>query len=174
MTEFDFSHTSPRNRLVRDFSMDDSYFDQKSEYQNPFPRERVVSPPPSNDSRLATMQSVQSPSEPRSPEVRSPNVDAHGQRILSPIEEQSYYAPSAASVRSMSQHTERTGNSTTSSGRLTDFFGTEVFQIVLHNPTTAHQLTKFAQKRFCGENMEFLEQVGIMTRKWITLMGAGG
>jgi phototropin len=54
---------------------------------------------------------------------------------------------------------EQTNFSGTSSGRLTDFFGTEVFQMVLHNPTTCHQLTKFAQTRFCGENMGFLEQV---------------
>ena len=36
----------------------------------------------------------------------------------------------------------------------------EVFQIVLHNPTTAHRLLKFSQARMCGENMEFLEKVG--------------
>lgn len=42
---------------------------------------------------------------------------------------------------------------------LADFFSAEVFQIVLHNPTTAHQLLKFSQSRFCGENMEFLEKV---------------
>lgn len=42
---------------------------------------------------------------------------------------------------------------------LADFFSPEVFQIVLHNPTTAHQLLKFSQSRFCGENMEFLDKV---------------
>ncbi|CAF9933996.1 hypothetical protein IMSHALPRED_009552 [Imshaugia aleurites] len=42
---------------------------------------------------------------------------------------------------------------------LADFFSTEVFQIVLHNPTTAHRLLKFSQARMCGENMEFLEKV---------------
>ncbi|KAL8740541.1 MAG: hypothetical protein Q9190_006772 [Brigantiaea leucoxantha] len=42
---------------------------------------------------------------------------------------------------------------------LADFFGSEVFQIVLHNPTTAHRLLKFSQARMCGENMEFLEKV---------------
>ena len=41
-----------------------------------------------------------------------------------------------------------------------DFFSPEIFQIVLHNPTTSHQLLKFSQSRFCGENMEFLEKVG--------------
>ncbi len=45
------------------------------------------------------------------------------------------------------------------SNALADFFSAEVFQIVLHNPTTAHQLLKFSQSRFCGENMEFLEMV---------------
>ena len=42
---------------------------------------------------------------------------------------------------------------------LADFFSSEVFQIVLHNPTTAHRLLKFSQARMCGENMEFLEKV---------------
>lgn len=42
---------------------------------------------------------------------------------------------------------------------LADFFSSEVFQIVLHNPTTAHRLSKFSQARMCGENMEFLEKV---------------
>ena len=47
-----------------------------------------------------------------------------------------------------------------SANGLADFFSTEVFQIVLHNPTTAHRLLKFSQARMCGENMEFLEKVG--------------
>ncbi|KAL8736301.1 MAG: hypothetical protein Q9166_000456 [cf. Caloplaca sp. 2 TL-2023] len=42
---------------------------------------------------------------------------------------------------------------------LADFFSSEVFQIVLHNPATAHRLLKFSQARMCGENMEFLEKV---------------
>ncbi|KAL9029464.1 MAG: hypothetical protein Q9196_002286 [Gyalolechia fulgens] len=44
-------------------------------------------------------------------------------------------------------------------GGLADFFSPEVFQIVLHNPTTAHRLLKFSQARMCGENLEFLEKV---------------
>ncbi|KAL8950695.1 MAG: hypothetical protein Q9222_003281 [Ikaeria aurantiellina] len=45
------------------------------------------------------------------------------------------------------------------SNGLADFFSSEVFQIVLHNPATAHRLLKFSQARMCGENMEFLEKV---------------
>ena len=52
-----------------------------------------------------------------------------------------------------------TKTSTTSSTKLANFFGLEVFQVILHNPTTSHQLTKFCQSRFCAENMEFLEKV---------------
>lgn len=44
-----------------------------------------------------------------------------------------------------------------------DFFSPDVFQIVLHNPATAHQLLKFSRERMCGENMEFLERVRILT-----------
>ena len=40
-----------------------------------------------------------------------------------------------------------------------DIFSPEIFQIVLHNPTTSHQLLKYSQSRFCGENMEFLDKV---------------
>ena len=47
---------------------------------------------------------------------------------------------------------------------LADFFSNEVFQIVLHNPTTAHRLSKFSQARMCGENMEFLEKVRVQRR----------
>ncbi|KAL9111188.1 MAG: hypothetical protein Q9187_007950, partial [Circinaria calcarea] len=40
-----------------------------------------------------------------------------------------------------------------------DIFSPEIFQIVLHNPATSHQLLRYSQSRFCGENMEFLEKV---------------
>lgn len=46
-----------------------------------------------------------------------------------------------------------------STSGLADFYSSEVFQIVLHNPATAHRLLKFSQARMCGENMEFLEKV---------------
>jgi|SRR5450432_4409071 phototropin len=41
----------------------------------------------------------------------------------------------------------------------TDFFSREVFQLVLHNPTTAHRFLKFCQARSCAENIEFLQKV---------------
>ncbi len=50
-----------------------------------------------------------------------------------------------------------------------DLFSPEVFQIVLHNPATAHQLLKFSQARMSGENMEFLERVSIHNSSFITL-----
>ena len=62
--------------------------------------------------------------------------------------------PSSYSVPKQHGGLERSANG------LADFFSTEVFQIVLHNPTTAHRLLKFSQARMCGENMEFLEKVG--------------
>ena len=40
-----------------------------------------------------------------------------------------------------------------------DIFSPEIFQIVLHNPTTSHQLLRYSRSRFCGENMEFLDKV---------------
>lgn len=81
---------------------------------------------------------------------------------LDPVDEQdSSYEPSIAT-----QHTTASGSSTS---RLADFFGAEVFQIVLHNPTTAHQLKKYADTRLCGENLDFLEKVsGAVTLKGLS------
>jgi hypothetical protein len=42
---------------------------------------------------------------------------------------------------------------------MTDLFSSEVFQLVIHNPTTAHRFLRFCQSRACGENMEFLQKV---------------
>jgi phototropin len=66
----------------------------------------------------------------------------------------------------------KSGNTTTLSGSgtgvgtqndITDFFSSEVFQIVLHNPTTAHRFLRFCQSRDCGENMEFLQKVRVVS-----------
>jgi hypothetical protein len=46
-----------------------------------------------------------------------------------------------------------------SSSRLPDFFSYSIFQTVLRNPTTAHQLLKFSEIRLCSENIEFLSKV---------------
>lgn len=55
-----------------------------------------------------------------------------------------------------------------------DFFSPEVFQIVLHNPATAHQLLKFSQARMSGENMEFLERVSFQSSSFITVRADAG
>ena len=85
---------------------------------------------------------------------------------LAPLEdllhERSYYEPSVSSVSNsvaQSQVSQTTGISGSSGSRLPDFFSSGIFQIVLHNPTTSHQLLKFSQSRLCGENLEFLEKV---------------
>lgn len=70
---------------------------------------------------------------------------------LSPINESSSYEQSVS--------TQPTTVSAYSTTRLADFFSPEILQIVLHNPTTAHQFRKFARTRLCGENLDFLEKV---------------
>ena len=75
-----------------------------------------------------------------------------------------YNAP-ASSYSAPKQH----GSLDKTASGLADFFSTEVFQIVLHNPTTAHRLLKFSQARMCGENMEFLEKVDAPTLPLICL-----
>ena len=161
--ESDYGRTPPRvhNRLVRDFSAEDNSNSNgvvetrpKSPAQSPL--RSAFSNPPVDSHQWPLRNGDEF------------NHESRGLGVLSPIEETSYYAPSAAPI------SEQTNVSGTSSGRLTDFFGTEVFQMVLHNPTTCHQLTKFAQTRFCGENMEFLEQVHFNQRCEIGSTSADG
>ena len=78
---------------------------------------------------------------------------------LEAIEEADSFAPSIMSGSLPSSHTNHTHLSSSTSSKLPDFLGSEIFQIVLHNPATAHQLLLFSQSRLCGENMEFLEKV---------------
>lgn len=79
---------------------------------------------------------------------------------LDPINEQSTYAGSVTSTtRSQVTDARSVEPSGSSTSRLPDFFSSDIFQIVLHNPMTSRQLLKFAQQRLCGENMEFLSAV---------------
>ena len=48
---------------------------------------------------------------------------------------------------------------TSKDAQIVEFFSQKTFQMVLHNPTTAHQLLRFSNDRLCGENMEFLRKV---------------
>ena len=65
------------------------------------------------------------------------------------------YKPPPSSFSSPTQN----GSFDKKNDAFADFFSSEVFQIVLHNPATAHRMLKFSQARMCGENMEFLEKV---------------
>ncbi|APA06158.1 hypothetical protein sscle_01g009280 [Sclerotinia sclerotiorum 1980 UF-70] len=53
----------------------------------------------------------------------------------------------------------RNGVGLSGAGNFADFFSSEVFYIVLHNPTTAHRFLKFCQNRSCSENLEFLQKI---------------
>lgn len=55
----------------------------------------------------------------------------------------------------------RIGTASGTLSPMTDFFSSEVFHIVLHNPATAHRFLKFCQSRACGETIEFLQRVWI-------------
>ena len=76
--------------------------------------------------------------------------------LETPTSAQSSYANSVLTSQAPSQ---TTGLTSASASRLPDFFSNEIFQTVLHNPTTAHQLLAFSRTRMCGENMYFLEKV---------------
>ncbi|KLU84445.1 hypothetical protein MAPG_03487 [Magnaporthiopsis poae ATCC 64411] len=53
------------------------------------------------------------------------------------------------------------GTSMTGGSRMPDFFGPSIFQVVLRNPTTVHQLRKYCESRFCDENIEFLQHIDL-------------
>ncbi|OHF02562.1 hypothetical protein CORC01_02257 [Colletotrichum orchidophilum] len=78
------------------------------------------------------------------------------------------YRPPTVARRAMSDDSmsisrqsmsKQSATSNGSSNRTVDFFGPGIFQIVLHNPTTGHQLLKFSEARFCSESVEFLKKV---------------
>lgn len=78
---------------------------------------------------------------------------------LDPIDEVNSVIPShAPSVSSVSRLSQTTGVSGSTRSKLPDFFAPEIIQVVLHNPTTSHQLLKFSKSRLCGETMQFLEK----------------
>jgi len=64
---------------------------------------------------------------------------------------------SSVSASRVSHDAQSSGSSSTS--RMPEFFDNVVFQLVLRNPITAHQLQKFAQSQLCGENLDFLGRV---------------
>ncbi|KAI1855501.1 hypothetical protein JX266_000366 [Neoarthrinium moseri] len=57
----------------------------------------------------------------------------------------------------MSSH--RDSRQSDGSSRIADFFSPSIFQVVLHNPTTSHQLLKYSETQVCSENVEFLGKV---------------
>lgn len=139
----------PRKRLVLDYSDEDTLTPPTK--RNPSYRDESMSPRrPSMD---IIFENTEHPNRSLDPQQFDLN--------LSPVNENSSYEHSVST-----QPTSVSGFSTT---RLADFFSHDVLHIVLHNPTTAHQLRKFARSRLCGENLDFLEKVSIKVRARILL-----
>lgn len=69
------------------------------------------------------------------------------------------YSDDDISVRSVRNSISGRTAKSTASQSMPDFFSSEIFQVVLHNPTTAYQLLKFSESRLCSENVEFLSKV---------------
>ena len=128
---------------------------------------RIRSPeqsePPTRSMSQASSQPYQDHSSERNGMTSPPEDLRKLDFNLTPLEEdlreRSYYEPSVSSISNSVAQSQTTGISGSSGSRLPDFFSSEIFQIVLHNPTTSHQLLKFSQSRLCGENLEFLEKV---------------
>lgn len=130
-----------RERLVRDYSEEDGFNDRRL-HSAPY-RDRWDSPP----SHAPLQASIRPESRDEQDEFRKLDFNPES------AAEHSTYEASVST-----QPTSISGNH---SSRLADFFGPEVYQIALHNPTIAYQLKKFAQARLCGENLDFLEKVRI-------------
>lgn len=85
------------------------------------------------------------------------------------------YSDDGVSIRQQSISGKTTGSggggSQVGVGAMPDFFGNATFQVVLHNPTTAHQLLKFAESRLCAENVEFLARIDEYRATLNTLAG---
>lgn len=129
---------SPKRRVVRDYSTGGLL----DPLLRPRPHEQVQNWPQANRYNGPQHEAGTS-AEQEGHEQTDFNLEA--------IEEKASYEASVT--------TQRTAMSNSSSSRIADFFSSEVFQVVLRNPTTAHQLQKFAQSRLCGENIDFLEKV---------------
>lgn len=144
-----------QRRLVRDYSTDAMFYGQSQPSREQRWRSASQDVEPASD--IVAMKSSSIPSTLTSRRRDSYNLESGHkpdaiveppQRMaMSPIEPS--YAPSFS--------TQQTSHSTNS--KLADFFSSDVFQIVLHNPTTAHQLKKFSHQRFCGENLDFLDGI---------------
>lgn len=130
-----------RQRFVRDYSTDGMLAPPSRVRASPS-QERFASPQ-QHGTKYAVIDRPISPEEQQDLRKLDFNLQA--------VDERDTYEPSIS--------TQHTAHSNASSSKLPDFFGPEVFQIVLHNPTTAHQLKLFAQSRLCGENLEFIEKV---------------
>lgn len=122
-----------RERLVRDYCA-----------------EEAVTPPRNQSSNTAHRPQEQWSSPPRN------RKDVILEEVEPPDE---VFENTGTSVYEPSVSTQVTSVSGSAYSRPADFFSREVFQVVLHNPTTAHQLKKFAHSRLCGENLDFLDQV---------------
>ncbi|KAK5101375.1 hypothetical protein LTS08_004982 [Lithohypha guttulata] len=132
----------PRQRLIRDYSTDSVLISQSRTQELPMHGNRWASPQsPRSKISLENLHGQGGLEDVRKPD---PNLTA--------VDEQGQYEPSIST--SLTQPT-----SVSSSSRLADFFSPQVFEIVLHNPTTAHRFKKFAHSRLCGENIEFLEKI---------------
>ncbi|KAL1860291.1 hypothetical protein Daus18300_009346 [Diaporthe australafricana] len=69
------------------------------------------------------------------------------------------YSDDDVSVRSVRNSISGRTAKSSASQSMPDFFSSDIFQVVLHNPTTAYQLLKFSESRLCAENVEFLSKV---------------
>ena len=124
------------------------------------------SPARSARSRPSSPRQDQKPSALRSNPPYS-SIERSGTKLDKGDGDREYSTPNQGSPRgddeaSRSSKSETlVGSHQAGSGsmKITDFFSSRVFQIVIHNPTTAHRFLKYCQSRACGENMEFLQKV---------------
>ena len=152
--------SSPSRTIVSDIKEDDESFEKTTSFGEYEPGIAQTT-----DGDVATSYEDEPSSE---PVLHHAQIDMHPEDNAIPgdLNGKSPFSRSATSMSHVSHDAGRSSG-VSSGSRMPEFFSQAVFQIVLHNPTIAHQLLKFGESRLCGENLEFLARVN----KYHVLLG---
>lgn len=156
-------------------------FDPRTEhYSRPFSRQRTSSASKKQEQTfLAVERPISPPPLPQVRRIRPQSMLRTASKTAAPLDADEGYSTGMSdqssirtprTPRNMADRNglsreavimeeNRVGQPSGPLSTMTDFFSSEIFHIVLHNPTTAHRFLRFCQSRACGENIEFLQRV---------------
>ncbi|ESZ98724.1 hypothetical protein SBOR_0962 [Sclerotinia borealis F-4128] len=128
----------------------------RDEYKNSYNRTAPLPPLSTLTERCETPSSKPIPISPKSTESASESP----RRIKNSKDAESNTLGSMRTSPSDKETlSSRNGVGLSGAGNFADFFSSEVFYIVLRNPTTAHRFLRFCQSRSCSEDLEFLQKI---------------